>query len=430
MIDILPTLVFFLLGVCWFLSLRREATFLSVATLLAHGGMIGWLLASDGWTMFSVPTLFLMSGWLSGGVSLLGRRGEWSHWIPMGQGVICALSGLGTASLMDGSGPSMNPWAIPHVGMAVLWFTSVIIGSCIALVRLRGRRVGLLFVALVFSLIPMISPYSSMVQLHQDNQPLMVEATLHDSAGDTAIVRRIPALGVLPYAGPFRHLALGAILVGLAIAFVRKKAGRETNSGAVGLVIVGLVAMHTVLLSTALFPRNLEESHRDVIETARDRLLMEATTTEDVMNVVVASPPYSGGFGSYAPVVLSALSLLFVFLAYGRRDSPLYRLPSNVMERLEARVVAFGVCFWGLMFLTGCYWSDMVWGSFLIHDPKVYAQIIAGGLYILYFMVQRFMPSHADGPSWLLLALLLLSILSIMGPQLGLTAPTLHHYPG
>lgn len=81
-----------------------------------------------------------------------------------------------------------------------------------------------------------------------------------------------------------------------------------------------------------------------------------------------------------------------------------------------------------LTIATGIAWSNISWGGAIIADPKLYAALAALTCLALYLIAVQ--PERKPGAmaGWFILAAFLVLLISMIGPELGWTAPSLHHF--
>jgi hypothetical protein len=433
MMGVLPSLLLLGALVLWVLSARNASTNVIWFAVLIHGTAALLLVFGPArLTPLCWAGTAIWASWVSGLLIALFARNQLGKSICISQAVLTLIASIWALSSAPQEAFAVHSWwIVPHVALAVLWVAIMLVATMIAFYRLRGHRVGFLLLAIGITVVPLLVPRASWVTVHQDGEAVMVEARMDDSAGAQGLHRQIPARVSLPYEPLFRQSALFALILGFVVALLRKVARSQAQgAGALGLVVVLIVGVHTTYLASSVFPRPIDVSQDEISNIALQTLKREAKGTEYPTVLTVSAPPYQGGSGSPSPITWSVFALAMVCLAYVRRDPESASVQPGRLERLEARFATAAMFVLIVLVGTGAMWSDDVWGAPLIADPKVFASLLLMGLYVLYWLTQRYIPNRVDAPSWIIVGAFVVLLFSMTGPDLGLIVPTLHHFIG
>lgn len=121
----------------------------------------------------------------------------------------------------------------------------------------------------------------------------------------------------------------------------------------------------------------------------------------------------SAGFAA----VLVAAGLGLVYLLKERNSGGIYeRLPGLAnIDNLAYRFVAGGFIMYGLMMVSGCFWSNQVKGSYWGWDPVEVWSLVSWLTYGIYLHLRVTMGWRGRRLAWFALIALLLSIISYWG---------------
>jgi|GEM_PF-6212309 hypothetical protein len=433
MMSLTPSLLLVISAVLWGMSARKGSAPVIWGAVLAHGVTAFLLVFGPAHlTPMSWVGTAILASFVSGLLVALVARKYHSQSMYISQAVLTLIASFWALSTGSQDSFPIQSWAsAPHVVFGVLWIAAMLLATMIAFYRLRGRRVGFLLLAMGITAVPLLVPRASWVTVHHDGEAVMVEARIDDSAGAQGLHRQIPARVSLPYEPLFRQSALFALILGFVVALVRRVARSQAQgAGALGLVVVLIVGVHTSYLASSVFPRPINVSQDEISNIASQTLRREAQGTEFPTVLTVPEPPYQGGPESPSPITWSVFALIMACLAYVRRDPENASVQPGQLERLEVRFASAAMFVLILLVGTGAMWSDDVWGAPLIADPKIFAAFFLMGLYVLYWLTQRYIPNRSDAPSWILVVAFVVLLFSMTGPDLGLIVPTLHHFPG
>ncbi len=408
--------------------------------------------ALDGWAAIGVMSLALPSllPLLQPSVAVSGLLR-----LPLAIGALvsaawaCSEPGVGVSSWV--------PWSIPHIVLATLGMAAAAFAALIASVSLRNRTAPLLLLAILITAIPLIGPRASTVRGYADGEPKLVQVDLVDPSGSQGIVRTLPARASIPWERELRQLTVFVLLLLVAFEVVRRRASASgvDDPSPFRLRVVrplglGVVGLHCLLILSSGLPRNLAS---DVEEVAIDTIRLEASSIEvprvqpdrselpsddssadlfAVSNRALSddrpalSRQLSGGPGSPAVLFpLSLLALALVGLAFSKAPTLAEREAAGVWE---LRGVSLSTLFLAGAVFTGLLWSNHHWGAVVVPDPKLFAVLVALLLYAAYFVSERSRAEASNAPSWLALLAFILLLLSMLGPELGWIAPSLHAF--
>jgi ABC-type transport system involved in cytochrome c biogenesis permease subunit len=121
----------------------------------------------------------------------------------------------------------------------------------------------------------------------------------------------------------------------------------------------------------------------------------------------------SSGFAA----VLVAAGLGLVYLLKERNCGGIYdRLPSLAdIDNLAYRFVAGGFIMFGLMMVSGCFWSNQVKGNYWNWDPVEVWSLVSWLTYGIYLHLRMTMGWRGRGLAWYALIALLAMIVSYWG---------------
>jgi hypothetical protein len=327
---------------------------------------------------------------------------------------------------------TLNTLRIFHVATAVLATGAILAATIIALYRLRGKPVGLLLVALILTSLPMTSSKATSLQVYKDGEPLAVQVQVNSTDGSQGILRTLNARAELPWEWPIRCTAICLILIAFLRALVVKLSGGEYRRTLIDLAMVASVAVHAGVLLTNMYPLPTGWTKQDVMDVATNTVSLEIKGTEYIAEVTVDKPPYQTGPGS--PVNTLPLALFALVLVITACKKPKDAVETDTVNTItivsEKRMASLSLLLLALTAVTGILWSDFQWGSPVVYDPKIYAMVLLLALNALYFLAFRFRPPQSALPSWIIVMICGLLLFSILGPEMGWTAPTLHHFTG
>ena len=133
----------------------------------------------------------------------------------------------------------------------------------------------------------------------------------------------------------------------------------------------------------------------------------------------------TGGLGAAAaPLLLGLFSLLLVAFAGAKPEV------TADSDAISARRLSLLAGLLGATVLTGFGVSHYHWGGFIVADPKLFFCLIALGLCALHSFVLSSLPHWERTPDLLGLLVFVVLAWSLVGPELGWTAPTLHRFGG
>ena len=414
----MSALILMAAAVLWGLSERRGGGLDRIA-IAAHGaGALAVLVARGdlppaGWVASAV-----VAGWLPG---LLALRPGFAPALRVPMAVIAA---FGAAVALAPSGPGVRfwtAWAIPHI---------VAGAAAVALRRLRGQATPLLLLAAILTAVPLAGPRASAVHVYHDGAAAYVTGQVGLGRREGGAVRTLPARVALPGERPVRLAALLVLAAAAALGFVRRRAGLRAMRAA-RLAAVAAVAIHALMLVTAMVPRDLGVEADDLVSVAQATLQLEAEGAENATRIKPPAGPYRGGPG--APAIPLALALLAAGLALAAAapapgDDPESAGAARTEAILEGRLAMAATVLLAIAAATGMVWSNLVWGGPAVGDPKIFALVAALLIYGAYFSVQGALPRLGRVPSWLAVLALGVLLLSMLGAELGWTAPSLHDF--
>jgi hypothetical protein len=294
--------------------------------------------------------------------------------------------------------------------------------SILALHRLRGFTVSLLAAAIVITALPLAGPRASTVFLYQDSAPAFVDAHIVPGTGDVGVTRRLQARAPLPGEAPLRQAAVLSLLVLMAAALIRRFSQRDAVNGIWSRIALIVLGAHALLLGSSMLPRVLLSSSDPVAETTQSILDLELSGGERVLEITIAAAPLTGGPGAPSntlPLALIAFGLVLAAV-----------VPATSRGKyldLEDRVVRLATALLACTIATGMGWSNFSWGGPVVADPKLFASLAALGAYGLYFLARSHSSVRAVSAVLGLLAFAIL-LFSMLGPELGWTAPSLHYF--
>jgi hypothetical protein len=372
------------------------------------------------------------SGWVS--LAQLGALlpGLWLAWkaavhtessLYVGQAALT----FGTAcwaGLAPGAGVIIWPgWAIPHIALAVIGFGTTALAALFALHLLQGRRTGLLLAAVLLTALPLLGPRASAVQVYYDGDPVTADCTIENAAGAQGIVRTVSARAKLPWERPLRLAACAVLLLAFAVSIVcsTAKRGAHIERLLIWLAVAGLSA-HVLLLSSSLFPRGLGIGVEQIEEHTIATLTPELHQSQSVGAIELPTGPFTGGPGSPGiPLPIAGFALALTILAL----RPASTAVPGLREQRASTVAILALLGTAA---TGLLWASYAWGGPSLSDPKLFAVVVASGL----LGVSRLAASDAHNgsklSSWLVLLSFGVLLLSMLGPETGWIAPTLHHF--
>lgn len=339
------------------------------------------------------------------------------------QGVLTLLAAA-CAAAPQGPGVAMwSGWAIPHIVLASLALGAAGFAAVISVSQLRGRVIGLTALALVITALPYFSERSASVAVANPGGPATVKVELTDPAGDQGLVVSLIARAALPGERPLRALVILAMLAALGLAIGRRSARLVPHHALIGYAVMGICALHVLWLSSSLIGRDL-----GVDEAALEQLAAQTVDRSGAFHetAIATAPqgPYTGHAGApYLPLSLGLVSLGLLACGWWR---PPETDPSD--NGLESRAVAAATILLAGAAATGMVWSNFNWGGRVIPDPKLFASLVVLVLYGVYFTLATGSLRAQRAPSWIALGAFFVLLLSMMGPELGWTAPTLHHF--
>jgi hypothetical protein len=374
----------------------------------------GW--ASVGVAMMTLPTLVAIVR--PGHAFVTAMRAPF---------VICALCAAVWSVAIAGPGvPTWDGamiWPELHIIVAIIAMGALTAVALLALHHLRGRLIGLLLAALVITLLPLFGPKAATVALYQDGEVAIVVARISSGEGDVGITRELVARAPLPGDEWIRYACLSALFLALSMALLQHFSGRKSQRNWVHWLAITTVSVQVLALFGSATQRPIFDDKERVVEVARNTLILELAHGESVSKVTVADGPFTGGRGSPANTLPLALMALGSVLAavFPRRGE-------SVLGPLERQMVYGAILALSLTIATGIAWSNISWGGPIIGDPKLYAALVA--LLCLFLYLQVAAPGKARSPSasWFILAAFFVLLLSMLGPELGWTTPSLHHF--
>ncbi len=350
------------------------------------------------------------------------------------QAVLTAIAAVWAATAPGPGVAGWTPWAWPHIVLATLGLSAAFAVGLLALRRLRGAVIGPLICALALTALPLATPKAAWVHGYHDGAPATIHTELADPNGGTGIVRDLPARVPLPLERPLRAAAALAILLTLMAAIVRWAADRPPVWPPIRTLTLALVGLHAALLVSAAVPRDLGVD-RPAIEAAATETIAREAIYGQSAGTIVAPDTLEGGLGAPAlplSLALAALGLLALTLSPAPSalspDKSQRVITGEPAHPIEGRFVGLAVLLLAGAAVTGMAWSNFVWGGPAVPDPRLYATIVVLGLYTLYFMVAEAFPNQPRATAWVALAALAVLLLTMVGPELGWLAPTLHHF--
>jgi ABC-type transport system involved in cytochrome c biogenesis permease subunit len=295
--------------------------------------------------------------------------------------------------------------------------------ALLALHHLRGRGTGLLLLAIVITLLPLFGPRAATVALYQDGEIAKVTASISSGEGDVGVTRVLTARAPLPWDKPLRQTCLAALFLLLSLTLLRRFSGREATQNWPHWVVITLMVVHALALVGSTTARTIAKDKEAVVKVAHNTLSLELAHGEEVKRIDVNEGEFTGGRGSPAntlPLTLLALGLVL---------AAVFPLPKeSTLHPLERKIVSGAIVALSLTIATGIAWSNISWGGAIIADPKLYAALAALACLALYLVAVQ--PERKPGAmaGWFILAAFLVLLISMIGPELGWTAPSLHHF--
>jgi len=425
----MTTIILALATLLWVIAWIKDKAHLTRAAVLVHcsGVVIALVLRND-----LPPSGWVSAALLLGLIPTLAALFMPQHPIVKSLRPLFALSAaISTAIVGAPAGPGVviwSPWAIPHIILSIAATAAAAAGAMLALHHLAGKKVGLLSVAIVLTALPLFHPRATAVIAHQDGEPLSVSAAIVNPDGDAGVQRILPAQIQLPQERTARWIALFALLGLLGWAVVYRENSPQVSERRVHALALLILGLHMGLLASALTSRTIGDestAKAEIVAAAEATLQLEARGGEYAANVRVANPPYTGGPGA-VPIVLTLALIVMGLTVQAIRDP--VDLATNGHLRTEARIVATALVLLTGALVTGMLWSNFAWGTAVVADPKLFAAAIAMGLYGLYFFCQQWLSQHQSVPSVLAALAFGVILLSMIGPEIGWTAPSLHHF--
>ncbi|MFT7623082.1 MAG: hypothetical protein ACI9WU_002259 [Myxococcota bacterium] len=341
----------------------------------------------------------------------------------MPMAVLTAMAAVWAATAPGPGVVGWTNWSIPHIVLSILAFGAAATAMLLGAHGLRGRAIGLTLAALVLTAAPLVGERAAAVHGYVDGAPATLKVELQDPAGGTGVIRHLPARVSLPLEQPLRALATLAILAILGSYIVRWTAGLTVHHPTLARIALGAAALHAALLLSAAVPRDLGVAEADI------RAPAEATVTREApygqIGHAISVPPALSG-GPAAPALPLTLALASVGLLLLAAATPGER--TRELDVLEGRAVILSTLLLAGAALTGMLWSNYVWGGPALPDPRIYATIVVLGLQALYFVVQSALPDSPRAPSWIAVLAFAVMVLTMLGPDLGWLAPTLHAF--
>ncbi len=421
----MSTLILFAAAAVWFAAhQQRQSGLIRVAAGIQIAGAV---------LMLVTRGTLLPTGWAGAAVLATCIPAALLAWRPKlpittqvvpSQAVLALIAAVWSATLAGPDLVGWAGWAIPHVLLAVLGVGAAAAVALLALIRLRGQAIGLLAGALLITALPLAGTKASAVTVYADGEPATVSVALADPAGAQGAQITLPARAALPGEGPLRMLAVLVLAIALMTAIVRRVAHTTpTHRWTERAALVG-VGLHVLLLFSAAIPRDLGVTADDLTAQASATVQRDGQLGERAGDIKTPDGPYNGG--PAAPALPLTLALTALGLCFVAHRPPAEHSPQR--DALEGRLALMATLLLAAAAATGMVWSNFVWGGPALADPKLYAMIVVLGLYGLYFLAQRDLPGSTDTPSWLALAAFAVLMLSMLGPELGWIAPTLHHF--
>ncbi len=420
----MSVLILFAGAVLWGLAARvAQGRFARIASIVQVVGTLSVVISRGdfppaGWSSFAVLAVLLPGVWLG-----VRQTAKPTPILYAGQAALTAGAAC-WAGLAPGAGVAVwAGWAIPHILLATAGFGATAIAALLALRQLQGRPIGLLLGAMLITALPLTGERASTVRAYHEGEPITVHATIDNSAGAQGLVRTLPGRVHLPGERPLRELACGVLFLALAASIVCQVSSRGTRMRhALTLLAVAALTAHILLLASSLFPRQLGVDRSALEEAAHATLEPELYRSQHVASFQLPPEPYTGGSG--APGVPLPLAMAALTLA-------VFALRTRASERaglLEQRVCSVALLALLGTAATGLVWASYAWGGPTVTDPKLYAVIVAGGLLGVSRLAAASDTMDSALSSWLVLASFAVLLLSMIGPEVGWTAPTLHHF--
>lgn len=218
----------------------------------------------------------------------------------------------------------------------------------------------------------------------------------------TTISLRWSSAGITPFISISESISLGAfmaVLVFLALQFSTQKV-RPVGAFVLPVVFVLMGWAGTLMREVAI-------------------TLAPALQSGWIWVHIVGA---STGFAS----VLIAAGLGLVYLLKEKKSGGIYdRLPSLVdIDTLEYRFVAGGFIMFGLMMVSGCFWSNQVKGNYWGWDPVEVWSLVSWLIYGIYLHLRMTFGWRGKRLAWYALIALLAMIISYWG--IPFTMETFH----
>lgn len=409
-------------AVLWALAVRLKDARLDLGAVGTHAVAALGLLATRGaygWAP-ALVTATLLPGALA---VTLWRDGPVRGALRLPSAALGAAIALWSLTHPGAATLAFTAWTVPHVVLSILGLGAAAGAALLAVARLRGRALGLLVAAAVVTALPLASERAREVVVKGEDGAT-VAVTVHAGEGDPGAMRTVPARLALPLESPLRALAVALVLAALGMTLFRRAAGLTARFAWVEKAMLAALAAHALLLASALLPRTIGDDSAAVAKAAEATVTPETAGDEYAEATGLPTPPYRGGPSSpAAPLPLALLGLALALAAVAKPpETP------EPLERAEGRLAGGALGLLAAAMVTGLVWSNFAWGGPALADPKLYATGVALGLYGLYFYVQAELPHAPRAPSWIALLAFAVLLLSLLGPDLGLTAPTLHHF--
>lgn len=384
----------------------------AAATMVLRGDLL-----PAGWA-----TVFVLAAALPAIAIAARPNAKWALSLLPAQGVLTLLAAVWSAAAPGNGVPQWTGWAIPHITLSVAGISAAVVAGMFALSRLQGATIGLLSAALLITAAPLNSDKAGAVVLYSGGEVAQGTVELATPVGGVGAVITRNATADLPGERPLRWAGVIALLIALSVAVVRWANDAPPGDPGIGLLAAAALAVHLVWVASAMLPRDLGVDRADVEERLRANVLRSATTSESAGAVTLPEGPLTGGPGApAAPLGLALVALTLTVLAF-RPEADDAANPG-----WEPRAVALAVVLLAGAAATGMVWSNYSWGGPTIPDPKLYAMLGAMTLYGAYFAA-RGANAGARTTSWLALLAVTLLVLSMIGADLGWTAPSLHDF--
>jgi cytochrome c-type biogenesis protein CcsB len=218
----------------------------------------------------------------------------------------------------------------------------------------------------------------------------------------TTIFLRWSATGITPFVSISESISLGSFMAVLVFLGLQFSTARVRPVGAFVMTVV------FVLMGWA----------GTLLQDVAKQLAPALQSGWIWVHIVGAS----AGFAA----VLVAAGLGLVYLLKERKSDGLYdRLPSlTAIDNLEYRFVAGGFIMYGLMMVSGCFWSNQVKGSYWGWDPVEVWSLVSWLTYGIYLHLRVTMGWRGRKLAWYALLALIAMIVSYWG--IPFTMETFH----